>query len=220
MKNIAKALIILFGIIFIKLTFYYLINGLTIINYNHKLYSTTLLKILYPLNINERYIVYYNEGNILYRKDSFTDAISKYDEAINANPPEKRICEIRINKSIAMVRLVNKKDSNAYTALERAKENLYEDGCANRYDDNGKSMTAEKLKNEIIKLQESLDDPEEDQDSDSKEDSKKEENKQQESKTIEEKLKEIEKNAQASRNEELNQAEGMGSFDFYHGKKW
>ena len=216
MKKILKLVFIIIIIILVKLVLSFIINELIINNYNNKVYNSNLVKVLYLFNYNEPYIVYYNNGNILYQKKKYDKAITKYNEAISKKPPQKRICDIRINLSIAMVKNIKSNDYNTvYNELEKAKNNLYNNKCANSIDDNGYSKEAEQLEKEIRQLQENLgsntdpnpDKPDPDEPSDPKEDPE-----------IENKLGEIEKRGRANREKDLPNYDGNESY--YTGKKW
>ena len=219
MKKAFKIITIILSIILLKLLITYTLNEIIILNYEKENYNTTLLKPLYILNINEPYIVYYNEGNILYRKKEYDKAIDRYNEALDRNPPEKRVCDIRINKSLALVYNIKTTDKNEiYNELEEAKNNLYKNGCANKENDNGKSEDAEKLEEEIKKLQEqqknSSDDNKDNQNDQNNE------NDDTETPDVEDQLKENERNANESRQDSLNSSENVGNFSYFSGKRW
>ena len=215
MRKLLKVLVVIFSILLFKFIFTYTINEIIIDNYNASKYDSKLIKFLYVFNINEPYIVYYNDGNILYRKKKYDEAIKKYDEALEKNVPEKRVCDIRINKSLAMVYKIKSKDKEKiYNELEVAKKNLYEDGCANPNDDNGKSADAEKLEEEIKKLQDELD-KENPDDPDNGND-----NNEDDTPDVEDIIKERERKANSSRQDDIANSEYIGHYEYYSGKKW
>lgn len=216
MKKILKLILIIIIIILVKLVLSFMINELIINNYNNKIYNSNLVKVLYLFNYNEPYIVYYNHGNILVQKKDYDKAITKYNDALNKKPPQKRICDIRINLSIAMIKNIKSKDYNTvYNELEKAKNNLYNNKCANSIDDNGYSKEAEKLEKEIRQLQENLgnntdplpNEPDSDEPNEPKEDPE-----------LEGKLDELKKRGRSNREKELPNYDGNGSY--YTGKKW
>lgn len=104
MKKIIKTILIILIIILTKLIFSYTVNEILIWNYKNKNYNSILIKTLYILNFNQPYIKYYNDGNILYKKEKYNEAIRKYNQAINKKPPKNKICDIRINLSLAMIK--------------------------------------------------------------------------------------------------------------------
>lgn len=223
MKKILQLVLIILGIILIKLIFTFSINEIIIWNYNNNIYNTTLIKLLYPFNINQAYIVYYNDGNLLYKKEKYTEAIEKYNKAITKNPPQNKICDIRINLSLAMIKEIdNSYDYKAaYDQLEDAKNNLYNNNCANSVDSSGYSQDAEKLEEEIKELQNQL--------NNSSNSNKKQDNEEQDDNTdeeqedysdIEEELKEIEKQSNANRQSDMTTYENMGDYSYYSGKRW
>lgn len=219
MKNFLKILYIIIIIIFLKLTFSFLINLFIINNYNNNIYNNNLVKTLYLFNFNEPYIAYYNEGNILYKKEKYEEAIEKYQKAIAKNPPQKRICDIRINLSLTIIK--NIKSSNneeIIEILEEAKENLYNNNCANKYDDNGYSKEAEKLEQEIINLQENLSKNNSSENSTSEENDST--NDDDVNENVEEQLKDLEKDANSNRQSDLTEYENMGDYSSYTGDKW
>ena len=82
MKKILKITLIKLLLILIKLILSFSINEIIIRNYNNSIYNSTLIKSLYILNITEPYIAYYNEGNILYKKENYKEALNKYNKAL------------------------------------------------------------------------------------------------------------------------------------------
>ena len=71
MKKLLKILLIPLFIILMRLVLSFVINEIIIYNYQRNRYNETLIKTLYLLNINQPYIVYYNEGNILYKNEEY-----------------------------------------------------------------------------------------------------------------------------------------------------
>ena len=221
MKRFLKILIIIFSVILIKLVLFTVLNETIKVNFHNGVYNSKLIKVLYFLNVNESYIVYYNDGNLLYKKNNYDEAIKKYDESLKRKPPKKRVCDIRINKSLAMVNRIKSKDNKTiYDELEKAKENLYEDGCANKEDDNGESEKAEGLEKEIQKLQDELDNSSSSDDSDDQNQTDNSENENDDTKYVEQDLKEIQKEASQSREEDMKNSEYIGNFKYYSGKRW
>lgn len=157
MKKILKMLLIICIIILIKLLLSFSINEIIILNYNNKIYNSILVKTLYIFNFNESYIAYYNEGNILYQKKKYDKAIKNYYKSIEKKPPQKKICDIRINLSLSMIKNISSTDyKTIYDQLEEAKGNLYKNNCANAINNKGYSQDAEKFEEEIKKMQNEL----------------------------------------------------------------
>ena len=65
--------------------------------------NMNLFNYLHIFNINEPYIAYYNEANILYNNSKYEEAISYYEKALNNNPKEKYICQIKTNLAYAKI---------------------------------------------------------------------------------------------------------------------
>ncbi len=213
---------IIFGIIFLLFLFglrffsVYLLNEKVILEYEKGHDPSSYINLLYTLNLNLSYIDYYNHGNLYYQKEEYENAIDRYEIALTKNPPKKRVCDIRINLSLATVKLaIMKKDT---TYLKQAREILYQDDCAHEEDDTGSSKDAEKLEQEIKELEKNAvgedpgnPDPNEDPNPDSE--IPNEEN-------IEEQLKqEIIQNNQI-RNENIQTWENLNNYEYYNGKSW
>ena len=219
MKKALKIILVIFLIIFLKLSFSYAINEIIIYNYNAGKYNNNLVKLLYVFNFHQPYIAYYNEGNILYQKNNYDEAIAKYNEALNKRPPLKRVCDIRINLSLAIIKNINiNNKTEDLQKLEEAKNNLYENNCANPIDDSGNSKDAEKLEEEINELEKQLEDNSNDSSPDDNNTNGEEENKN--TQNIEEKLKEQKKKSNSSRQEDLTTYENMEDYEYYSGKRW
>lgn len=220
MKRILKILSIILSIVLLKIVFTFTINEIIISNYNNNIYNTNLIKLLYPFNFNQSYIVFYNNGNLLYKKEKYNEAIEKYKKALTKNPPQNKICDIRINVSLSMIREIDEKfDYNsAYNQLEDAKKNLYNNNCANQVDNSGYSEDAEKLEEEIKQLQIELNNSSDPTEKEDEEDDNKEG--QADYSDIEEELKEIKKQSNANRQYDMTIYENMGDYSYYSGKRW
>ncbi len=219
MKKLLKILTIIFLVLFIKFSFTYTINEIIIYNYKNNNYNTKIIKLLYLFNFYQKYIVYYNEGNILYKTNNYEDAIKKYEIALNKKPPENKICDIRINLSLSIIKNINGDNkTEILDNLNKAKNNLYENNCANPIDDSGKSKDAEQLEEEIKQLEEQI---KNNTNSNSSNNEPEESSPNNEDYTeIEEQLKENEQKSNANRQDELNIYENMGKNDYYTGKRW
>ena len=113
MKKYLKYGILIIGLILLKLTFTFTLNKIIISRYNRSIYDN-MIKILYVFNFNEPYIVYYNHGNILYQQNIYAESIKKYETALQKKPPEKKVCDIRVNLSLAIIKNI---DINSSTNL-------------------------------------------------------------------------------------------------------
>ena len=219
MKKFLKITFIVILIISIKLSLSFFINEIIIINYNKEIYNTTLIKSLYLFNFHKPYIAYYNAGNLSYKNNDFDIAIEKYNKALKKNPPQKHICDIRINLSLALLKEIDTTSSN--TVLEdlgNARNNLYNNNCASPIDESGYSKEAENLEEEIKKLEEEMQNSSSDNSSSNND--KKDDNKEKNDSDIEKELKELEKKANSSRQDDLSSYENMDKYEYYSGKKW
>lgn len=219
MRKVFKVIVIVLIIVLVKLISSFAVNEMIIKDYNNGKYDETMIKFLYLGNLNQPYVVYYNNGNILYKMNEFDKAISKYKEALIKNPPRRKTCDIRINLSLAMIKNISSDDQETvFNLLEDAKQNLYNDGCANANDDNGRSKEAENLEEEIKKAQEQITgNPQGKPDTD---DPNKPDQKDDPDKDIEQKLKDIEKQGNQNRQGDLDNSGGLDEGGYYNGKKW
>lgn len=221
MKKTLKIFFAILLIILVKLLLSFTINEIIIVNYKNNVYNTNLIKTLYLFNFNQSYIAYYNDGNILYKNNNFEKAIDKYEKAIDRKPPQKKVCDIRINLSLAMIKTIDTTNSNdAFDKLEEAKNNLYNNNCANPTDDSGSSKEAEEFEEEIKKLEEQLENGTDDNSSsnDNQEDDSNDEK--DEYSDIEQEIKENEKKANSSRQSDITNYENLDDYEYYSGKRW
>lgn len=218
MKKSLKILLIFLCIILFKFITTYTINEIIIFNYNHNIFNSLLVKSLYIFNFNQSYIAYYNDGNILYQNQKYDIAIKKYQKALDKKPPQNKVCDIRINLSLSIIKQIDTSDyKTAFDQLEEAKSNLYNNNCASQIDNSGYSKDAEQLEEEIKTLQNQLNNSSNDSQPDNDDDNNKEE---EIDSNIEEQLKEIEKNSNASRQSDIQDYENLGDYSYYSGKKW
>lgn len=164
MKYFIKAIKILFALLAtIVYIFVIVICGKQALNYfyhNHvqaaydeKDYSINE-NLLKTANYVESYIVYYNNANIAYQNKQFDEAIENYDMALTYDVPEKKRCNIYINKSLTVIATLPddyeeyENIDDSIEILEDARDVLFEDGCASKKG-KGHSKEAEKLRQEI-----------------------------------------------------------------------
>lgn len=220
MKKSLKVLVIFLCVILFKFIITYTINEIIIFNYNHNVFNSFLVKSLYIFNFNQSYIAYYNDGNILYQNEKYDTAINKYRKALEKNPPQSKVCDVRINLSLSIIKQVDTSDyKTAFNQLEEAKNNLYNNNCASQMDDSGYSKDAENLEEEIKKLQNQLNNSSNDSQNDDNDDEDNNDDEEIDS-NIEEQLKEIEKNSNSSRQSDMQDFENLGDYSYYSGKKW
>lgn len=195
----------------LKLTYSWSVNEIIIKNYNQNVYDNILVKTLYFLNFNEPYIAYYNEGNILYRLKNYDEAINKYQEALQRTNEQAKICDIRINLTLAKYQKIDLKSSQAYEDLETLKENLDLDNC------HGKDT--KNLDQEITDIQNNLSNDEPNDSSDESNEDKESDDEQKKD-DLEKELKEIERQAQENRQADMEFYEHFNDDIFYDGDSW
>ena len=224
MKNALKVTLVLFLLILIKLILSFTLNAIVIFHYNRGSYQKNLISVLKMINTNEPYIVYYNEGNIFYREKEYDKAISNYEISLKKNPPKSRVCDIRINMTLAMIENINFKgaDYEILNALTKARENLYNEHCADKNDATGESKEAEELEDAIRDLEDEIENPSKSSsgDKDDEEEEKDSDEETKEEKDIEKQLEQINKEAQASRGKDMEQSKNIGNYQYYDGKSW
>ncbi len=216
---------ILLAIILLKFSITFALNKNFINNYNNKKYNEEDLAISEFLNIEQPYIVHYNKGNILYKNGKYNEAIEEYNKSLNLYPPEKKECKIRINIALSKIAMLEKDDEEHkkknIETLKSARYTLCEKGCANENDNNGHSKDAEKLKQDIDKKLNELENTN-NTPSNQNEPENKPENKQEETK--EEQLKKLQQEALKNRQQELENNERLWNYDpsyiLYDGKRW
>ncbi len=153
-KKILKIICVILIFIFLKLLFNIIFNNFIIKNYNKGKYLENQSSILVNINYFQKYIAYYNYGNILYKNGKYEKAIDEYKKALQKNIPQNKECKIRINYALAICKTVNVDESekesieNAIKTYESAIDILVENGCASK-DNEGHSEIAENLKKDI-----------------------------------------------------------------------
>ena len=164
-------------------------------------------KLLYVFNIRDKYIAYYNNGNLYYQTGKYQKALDNYNKALSYNIKERsKICKVRINQSMAMVAVINTNQDreNIKNELIKAKENLYINKCTSSSSISVGKQIGDECEEKIQELIDNLDNA-----SGSSQDYSE----------VESSIKEEQKQASASRNDELEKYESVGSSD-YAGKKW
>lgn len=159
-KRVIAGVYVLLLLVCTKLGFRYLYNEYIINQYNQENYSLNTNPLLFA-NYIQPYLAHYNMGNIYYQKEEYENAIKEYKTALDLKPGKDQECSVRINLALAMIKTMGKDyDSveNVESSIETLKEAravLLENDCATERGD-GHSETAEKLKEEIDKMLEEL----------------------------------------------------------------
>ena len=107
------------------------------------------------LNVIEPYIAYYNAGTAYIKASRGKEAEEELTQSIHNNPPEDKICQVRVNLSYSIElqadkALEEKSNDQALVLLNRAEGVLYEDNCASRQSESqAKDENAERAKERI-----------------------------------------------------------------------
>ena len=157
-RRLIIAAYIIIGVVLFKLAFSYGYNEWVISKYEEEDYSENF-NLLEVANVNEPYIAYYNNGNVMYRLEDYRRAIEYYEKALEYVLPEGKECPIRINLALAKLALMDPD----YMAREHIDESLEimqecldilsEENCANDYG-YGHNNRAQRLYDEIKDLME------------------------------------------------------------------
>ena len=178
-------------------------------------------------------IAFYNWGNSSFRAGEYSDAEDDYDYALYYKPGKKQQCSVRINKALAMVTPLTPESvtydnlEDTIKILENAIDILVADDCAHRNDDDGHSVQAQILKNEIDEyiewLRENVKPPEEGSTGDASADQKKqnEDEEDGQQKRLRELFEQIQQQGMQERNVDLNDSKVyFGDYEYYDGKAW
>lgn len=227
-KKVIIVINVILILIALKLVYNYMINKILISKYNNNEYKEFYARALTLVNFPQSYVANYNYGNILYKKEMYEDAMSKYEKALNGNVPKNKECCIRINYALAICKTVqvdendNESINDAIKTYQSAIDVLTENGCANKEDNNGHSEKAEQLKSDIqseIERLKALKDPSDDDNGDDKDKDKDKDNNKDE--TVEEKIQKIKQQAIQEQRKIENRYKNYKNYDFNKtGKNW
>lgn len=214
MRKVLKYILILITILFFKILLTSILNLIIVFNYHNGVYNQNLIKVMYILNFNEPYIAYYNDGNIAYNLGKYDKAGEKYDKALNANPPKKRVCDIRVNLSLANINQIDFNDkAEAIFALEDIKDILYEDDCIDI--DEKSSQLEEEIDELINQLKE-----DKRQKNNNTNSNNNNNNSNDKYENVQKQLQESRKNSNKERQSKLETYERIGNYKYYSGKRW
>ena len=122
------------------------------------------------LGFMEPWIEPYNMGNSYFKQKKYDKAIEEYDKALKESfLPEKKECDIRVNKALSMVIPIDTENVNDENRLEiidildDALDVLSEEGCATN-DGHGHDKDAQTLYDEILAYKEELEQQQEQSD--------------------------------------------------------
>ena len=221
MRKIITFVYVFILIVFLKFVITFITNEMFISKYNKGIYEKNLVKSLFVLNFSERYIAYYNYGNLLYQIGYYEDAINEYKKALEFEIPKKRVCDVRINLSLSMTNMISDEMdlSEQIKLLEEAQAVLYEDDCAEENGGGGSSEDAEGLDEELEQKQDELEEKQQEEEGEDGESGKTEEEKKEEEEKHDE-LEDRNESANESRQDELDEMEDYDNYDYYDGKKW
>lgn len=155
-KRIIIASYVLIGLVLFKFAFSYGYNEWVNGKYEEGDYTENY-NLLEVANINEPYIVYYNNGNVMYQRQDYELAIEYFEKALTKNPPEEKECLIRINLVLSKLALLGEdafspeKIEDTIELLEECLNILSEKGCATDEGD-GHNNRAQRLYDEIKEM--------------------------------------------------------------------
>ncbi|MBO4926883.1 MAG: tetratricopeptide repeat protein [Clostridiales bacterium] len=209
-KRIIIAAYAVVGLLLFKFAFTYGYNEWVISKYDDGDYSENF-SLLEIFNFTEPYIVYYNNGNVMYQNKDYEAAIEYYEKALEMDPPEGKECPIRINLALAKLALLGEDAmtpeniEDTIELLEECLDILSEDNCAN---DKGKGHDnrAQRLYDEIKEMLEQAEQEQQQQqkDQDQQQDEEEKKKQQQEEQQKQQRQQEIEDEMER-RNDESNQ---------------
>lgn len=159
-KTIIITVYVILGLLLFKFAFTYGYNEWVISKYEEEDYSENFA-LLEVMNVNEPYIVYYNNGNVMYKRMDYEAAEDYYIQALEHNPPEGKECSVRINLALTKLEFLGddfmlpQNIDKSIELLEECLDILSEDDCAND-EGNGHNNRAQRLYNEIKDLLEEL----------------------------------------------------------------
>ncbi len=146
------------GLVLLKFSFTYFYNEWVISKYKDGYYKENF-SLLETMNFTERYIVYYNNGNVYYKQRDYAEAIKNYEIALELDPPEEddRDCQIRINLALAKLAMLPEEVEDKEALDERIEvlkeclDILSEHECATD-DGDGHNNRAQRLYDEIKQM--------------------------------------------------------------------
>lgn len=228
-RKILIAIYIILILFTLKILYNTVTNSILLGKYSDGEYDTRQAERLTYINFLEKYVAYYNYGNILYQNGEYESAISNYKLALSCVAPKNKRCNIRINCALAMCKTVQVDEKNqdsiksAIKTYEFAIDVLTEEGCANKSDSNGHSLKAERLKKDIQKEIDKLKKLQEQQNSDNSDENNNEENNksQEKTETIEQKIQSIKEDATKDQRDVEYLYNNYGKdFTFHDNKNW
>ncbi|MBO4747462.1 MAG: hypothetical protein J5607_05340 [Clostridiales bacterium] len=174
-RSIIVVAYVVLGLLLFKFAFTYGYNEWVISKYEDEDYSENFA-LLEVMNVSEPYIVYYNNGNVMYQRMDYEAALEYYEKALDNNPPEGKECAIRINMALTKLKFLPEDYTNpekiddSIELLEDCLDILSEDDCANEYGD-GHNNRAQRLYDEIKDILDHIRDEKEQQESQSQQQS-------------------------------------------------
>ncbi|MCR5670346.1 MAG: tetratricopeptide repeat protein [Butyrivibrio sp.] len=134
--------------------------------YEAQNYNTEKEEKLLGMNFPESYVPYYNLGDAAYKRGDYTSAVSYFTKALGLYPTKERDCLVRINLALSLCNTIDfanldsqDKVDTALFILYKARGILLEKGCATNEGEPGHNADAQKLKEDIDKMIEMLENP-------------------------------------------------------------
>ena len=159
MRKVIYSLCIVFSLCLILYSLNYICNERMIAKMEDNIFDNNDFA---WLGFMEPWIEPYNRGNSYFKQKKYDKAIEEYDKALDESfLPEKKECDVRVNKALSMVIPIDTESINdenrqeTIDLLDDALDVLSEEGCAT-YDDHGHDKDAQTLYNEILEYKEEL----------------------------------------------------------------
>ncbi len=159
--------VILFVLSF-GLFFKMIVNHSFVKAYDEDVYLSENEELLKFVNTPESYLPYYNLGNIAFENTDYNSAVGYYTKALSLFPLGQKECDIRINLALSMCYSIDfqhletqERIDTALIILYKARDVLLENGWANEDPELVKDEEAQQLKEDIDRMIEKLENPEE-----------------------------------------------------------
>ena len=136
--------------------------------YDNEVYLSENEELLKIINTPESYLPYYNLGNIAFENTDYNSAVGYYTKALSLFPIGQKECDVRINLALSMCYTIDfqhleskERVDTALIILYKARDILLENGWANEDPNLARDADAQQLKEDIDKIIEKLENPEE-----------------------------------------------------------
>ena len=149
------------------LFFKVIVNHRFVKAYAEDVYLSENEQLLTFLNAPESYLPYYNLGNVAFENTDYSSAVGYFTKALSLFPLGQKDCDVRINLALSMCYSIDfqhleskERIDTALVILYKARDILLENGWANDDPQLAKDEDAQQLKEDIDKIIEKLENPE------------------------------------------------------------